>query len=269
MKTIVTHIRPHLDDICAMWLLQRYLSEARDAALDFISTDPRGGEVKDNPDLTYVGVGRGKYDEHKGDVGDCSTSLVFKDLVRLVDFEEDEQKALQKMVDWVLQEDTGHLNTIPWRTFAVPAILDGFFLSHERDSEAQTRFGYELLDALLVMQRNDVKLDAAWETRVEFTSRYGRAAAFSDTIRQMDAYAYVRGVKVVVIVNPDMSFHTIRADADSDVDLSDVFETLKKRDQEADWYFHHSKKMLICGGDHAPYALHSKLTLKDLIAILK
>jgi len=63
-----------------MWLLLRYAPESKGAKLEFIVTNAVGGKVKDDPDYVYIGVGRGKFDEHKGDVGQCATTLVFNDL---------------------------------------------------------------------------------------------------------------------------------------------------------------------------------------------
>ncbi len=269
MKTLITHLRPHLDDICALWLLQRYLPDAREAKLDFIATNEKGGDVIDDPDLTYVGVGRGKYDEHKGDIGQCATSLVWNDIKGRAALDAKETRAVEKIVAWVLLEDTGKLNAEPYRFFSVPAIIEGYFDGHGRDSKAVTEFGFAMLDALLLAQRNEVRIEDDWNGRVEFESRWGRAVAIVGTARQIDAYAYSRGIPLVVIVNPDRTYHTIRADAASPIDLTPAWEKIHAREPQASWYFHHSKKMLICGGDHAPNARLSALTVEDLIGYLK
>ncbi|MEY4744580.1 MAG: hypothetical protein RL272_525, partial [Candidatus Parcubacteria bacterium] len=152
MKTLITHLRPHLDDICAMWLLKRYLPESKEAALDFIATNEKGGDVVADPDLTYIGVGRGKYDEHKGDIGECATTLVWNDIKGRVPRDEKEMRAVGKIVAWVLLEDTGKLNAEPYRFFSVPAIIEGYFDGHGRDSKAVTEFGFAMLDSLLLAQ---------------------------------------------------------------------------------------------------------------------
>lgn len=269
MKTLITHLRPHLDDICAFWLLKRYLPEAKDAGLDFIATNEKGGDVVNDPAITYVGVGRGKYDEHKGDIGDCSTTLVWKDIRDRIAIDPRERRAVEKIVSWVLLEDTGKLNAEPYRFFSVPAMIEGFFDGRGRDSLATTMFGFEILDALIVAQRNEVLIEDDWKDRIEFDSRYGRAVAVVGTARQIDAYGYSHGFPLVVVVNPDRTYHTVRADAASDIDLTPTWEKLRAREPEASWYFHHSKKMLICGGDHAPNARLSSLTVEELIGYLK
>lgn len=269
MKKLVTHIRPHLDDICALWLLKRLLPGMADAEISFVATNERGGDVSDDTEVMYVGVGRGRFDEHKGDIGQCATSLVFAYLKEHGAVPESDARALGKIVDWVLLEDTGKLNSMPHRSFSIPAIIEGHFDRVNRDSAAVTELVFTILDDLLLMQRNEVIVEDAWAKRVEFDSRFGRAAAVSAKARQLDAYAYSHGVPLILIVDPDLTYHTFRADAASDIDLTPVWEKLKEVDAEASWYFHHSKKMLICGGDHAPYAVPSKLTLEGMIELVK
>lgn len=269
MKTLVTHLRPHLDDICALWLLKRYLPEDKDAALDFIATNEKGGDVKNDPDFVYIGIGRGKYDEHKGDIGDCATTLVWKDIRDRITLDDRERRAVGKVVSWVLLEDTGKLNAEPYRFFSVPAMIEGYFDSKGRDSHATTMFGFEILDSLIVAQRNEVLIEEDWKSRIEFDSRYGRAVAVVGNARQIDAYGYSHGFPLVVVMSPEGNYHTARANASSDIDLTPAWEKLKQVDPEASWYFHHSKKMLICGGDHAPLAHTSKLTLEQFMDVLK
>src|SRR3989344_3615266 len=115
MQTLITHIRPHLDDICAFWLLRRYEPAAAQAPMEFIATDARGGAVPEDPGAILVGVGRGEFDEHKGDVDDCATTLVLKNLEKRGLVPVGDLRAIEKIAGWVLLEDTGRLNTIDLR----------------------------------------------------------------------------------------------------------------------------------------------------------
>lgn len=270
MKTLVTHIRPHLDDICALWLLVRHLPEAKDARIEFVPTDVNGGPRRDDAETICVGVGRGKFDEHKGDLGDCATTLVYKEIVRVAPPDARQQAALKKIVDWVFSTDTGKLKGMPYQQFALPAVFDGYFDTHGRDSLAMTMFGFELLDSLLQAQRGEVEVEEAWTGRVEFMTPWGKGVGLISENRQIDGFAYAHGVPVAVIVNAARTYHTIRADANSDADLTAAHEELKRREPEASWYFHHSKKMLICGGTGGTPAPHpSKLALEELIGIIR
>ncbi|HTM67993.1 MAG TPA: hypothetical protein VL426_01720 [Candidatus Binatia bacterium] len=268
MKTLVTHYRPHLDDVCAFWLLKRYLPEAKDADLAFTATGPRGGQEHDGDDVVCVGVGRGKFDEHKGDVNDCATTLVFKHVLSKVALDPREERALRKIVDWVYLEDTGRLSTIDHRDFTLPVLIELYPAGPDSDRKV-TELGFAILDALLVVQRNAVHIEDDWAKRQEVDTRYGKAVAIESAARKVDTFAYAKGFKLVVIVDPDRTYHTVRADAASDIDLTPAWEKVRAKDPQADWYFHHSKKMLICGGDHAPNARHSSLTLADMIEALQ
>lgn len=268
MHTLITHIRPHLDDICALWLFKRYLPDARDAALDFVPIANKPIENAD-PGVVYVGVGRGEFDEHKGDIGQCSTSLVFADLANRVPLDPMERNALEKLVDWVLQEDMGKLATVPYRQCTVPAMLEAFYDTNGKDSRKSTEFGFALLDVIIVSQRNEALRERDWATRTEFESRFGRAAAVASDVRQIDNYAYSQGFPLVVVVNTAGTYQSIRAQAGSEIDLAPIYEKLKAADPGASWYLHHSGQMLICGGDHTKGATPSALTMKQLIAMLK
>lgn len=268
MKTLTTHFRPHLDDICAMWLMKRFLPEAKDAGIDFMATGPGGGKPVDDPELVYVGVGRGRFDEHKGDVGKCATSLVFDYVKEKVAFDPLELRAVAKIVDWVLLEDTGKLNTIEQRDFTVPVLIELYPIGPGSDVKV-SELGFAILDGILVVQRNAVLIEDDWSGRKEFASRYGKAVAIGSGARKIDTYAYANGFDLAVIADPARHYLAVRASADSDIDLTPLHEQLKTADAGAAWYFHHSKKMLICGGDRAPDATPSSLALEQLIELMK
>lgn len=270
MKTLVTHIRPHLDDICAMWILKRFDPALKDARMEFIPTDKNGGARRDDENTVCIGVGRGRFDEHKGDLDDCSTTLVYKEIMRLETPEPVDQAALKKMVDWVFAVDTGRLKGAQWQQFSVPSVFDGYFETHDRDSLMLTEFGFELLDSLFAATRGEVGVSHDWAERFEFETPWGRGAAVVSDRRQVDGYAYERGYAVVAIMSSAGNYHTIRADANSDADLTAAYEEIRRREPEASWYFHHSKKMLICGGTGGTAAERpSRLTLRDLAALIR
>lgn len=208
MKTIITHHRPHLDDICGAWLLKRFLSDFTDAKIDFIATSPTGNPHADTDEVVHIGVGRGQFDEHKGDLEDCATSLVFKFLQQTIELSEDTERALEKIVAWVLLEDTGQLATIEQRDFAVPAILKGEYERTDRDSGAVVILGFQLLDALLVTQLNIVQLERDWTKRIEFESRFGSAVALSSDASSADSFAYRQGFVLLANINNSGRYHS-------------------------------------------------------------
>src|SRR5687768_15877049 len=80
MKTLITHINPHLDDISAIWLFKKFNPEFKDAQIEFINASREEALKNETEDRIYFGTGGGKFDEHKGDLEDCAASLVWKDI---------------------------------------------------------------------------------------------------------------------------------------------------------------------------------------------
>jgi hypothetical protein len=269
MKKLITHYRPHLDDICGIWLLRRFVPEFATAEIDFISTGPTGNPSIDTNDIVHVGVGRGKFDEHKGDLDDCATSLIFKFIRQTINLEKETEQALKKIVAWVLLEDTGLLATVEQRDFTLPIILKGEYDRSGRDSVAVVDLGLRMLDALLPAQLNIVKLENDWLKRVEFESCFGPAVALQSDATNVDAYAYRQGIPLVVSINKTGRYHSIRANAKTDIELTSIFKKLQQLEPDVSWYLHHGKQMIICGGDLSPEARPSALTLRQLMELLK
>jgi len=268
-KAIVSHIRPHLDEVLAAWMLKKYLPELKDAALEFIPTGKDGGQNDLDPDKVYVGVGRGQFDEHKGNENDCAASLVFKHLLELKTAIDDlELRGLAKLVEWVKEGDLGLLHKIPNRAFGAQSIL-AYHRQRPSGSDQDTmEFGFGLCEDLLASQMDVARLEEDWSARTEFTSIYGPAVALVSSVRDVDAYAYLHGFDLVVYISKERDYHNIRAYAGSGIDLTPLHMQLKQVEPDADWYFHHSKKMLICGGSLTAGARTSKLTLEWIIDTL-
>jgi hypothetical protein len=270
MPTIVTHIRPHLDEICAIWLLRRYLPAWRDASVEFVHTDELEPPIIDNDERVHVGVGRGQFDEHKGDLGECAASLVYRHLNESVVLNQNERKALDRLVEWVRQEDNGQLMALPGREFSVPAVLAGHYTGKGSESQELLDFGSQVMDALLIGMRLEVELDVDWENRQELDTPYGKTVALvSDTRGKIDARAYSQGFDVLVRISPSGDYAEIRARAGTDIDLTPVRDALKTADVGADWFFHHSKKLLICGGELTGHARTTSLELPALLQLIQ
>jgi hypothetical protein len=269
MKSLVTHNRPHLDDICGIWLLKRFFPDAKDAVIEFTSSGPEGEKHADTDDRALIGVGRGKFDEHKGDVGQCATTLVYAWLKERVAFDDVTRSALDAIVAWVLLEDTGMLMTIEHRQFTLAPVMRWEYERAGQDSHASVEFGMHILDVLLLIQKNEALLKRDWESRKEFDSPYGKAVVMVTDAMDNNPFAYAKGFTIVATVNPAGTYHNIKAPATADVDLTPVYEKLQKVDPKAEWFFHHSKRMLICGGPLAPESATSALDADGLVDVIK
>ena len=269
MRTLVTHINPHLDDIAAIWLFKRFHPEFENAKIEFISAEKGAGGLKESKDLIYFGVGKGRFDEHKGDIGDCATSLVWKEIKKegLVQFTSFEQAAYEDLVRWNLLIDTARMPRFEFSAFGV----DSFIRSHKNSSEdslATLKLGEQILVRILpVLIRRQMAL-VDWKKRVAFKTKWGKGVGLeSDSFFQ--DLAYGNGFVVVINKAPKRGFSGITALATSDTDLTPVFLKLKDLEPKAGWFLHHAKKMVLCGAPSAPDAVKSKLTLKELIEVVK
>lgn len=264
--TFVTHHRPHIDDICGVWQFLRFLPEGRGAEVRFVSSKKPDSGL---PEEIWIGVGRGRFDEHKGDLGESAATLVFKYLrAEQADLAKVDLDALTRLVTWIRDEDTGLHDDEYDREFGIMSMLRSHYDRHGRDSSELLRFGLEILDNVYESLKNSARLALDWEKRIDFESPWGRAVGLVTGSYGADDFAYQKGFMLVVIEDTVRGFRGFRAAAKSNVDLSSAYETLRRVDPKADWYLHHSRKLLLCGSDVAPDSRKSNLSLKDLIRVL-
>jgi hypothetical protein len=268
MPLLLTHVRPHVDDVCGLWLLERFDPAFAGATRAFVPSSEAAEWLAAHPDAVAVGTGRGRYDEHKGDLGETAATLVYKD-VRAKVADDLTRRALDRLIEWVRKLDTGLFVADPQGDFSLAAALRGSYEVGGQDSEAVIALGYRALDGLLVVQRQMVQLEDDWSGHIEFDSPYGRAAAFVSSAEGAESYAYRRGFDLAVTVNREGTYSNVRAAATTAADLSPVAEALKSADPGAEWFVHHSKKMLICGGYLAPHARTSALSLAQLVDVVR
>lgn len=269
-KTLVTHINPHLDDIAAIWLIKKFFPEFKEAKIKFISAEKGQSGVTDSNNTLHIGVGRGKYDEHKGDIGESAMSLVWLDIKKrtLVPKQEFEIKAYDEMVKWNTLIDTAQLPPWEYDDFDI----DNFIRSFKNDAEDSLKtvnLGEEILDRIyptLVKKFQGLK---DWEKRIEFKSRWGKAVALESATFSR-SYANKAGFAVTIVShNKSGRFIGITAPGTSDADLTPIYLKLTSIEPEAGWFLHHAKKMILCGAASAPDVVRSKLTLKEVIEIVK
>ena len=69
-KILITHARPHFDDVLAMWFAPKVSSDFTKAEIAF--TDENRQLFRR---ATAIGISRGQFDEHKGDEGSVPPHL--------------------------------------------------------------------------------------------------------------------------------------------------------------------------------------------------
>lgn len=263
-KTLITHINPHLDDITAVWLFMRFVPDFQKAEIKFIAQNEPTPE--NSSDVICLGVGKEEFDEHRGILEESTTSLVWQWIKKnnFAPKDELERAALDELSEHIRQEDTRHF---VFRTFDLPSIISGLNVLH-RNSLKTSEAIFPMLDGLLVSLKNYINLKKDWKNKIEFETNWGKGVALI-TKSSPNSFAYNQGFVIIVAIHPNTNWHSIKADANSSVDFTSLYEKLKKIDPEAYWYFHQSKKMLINGSDVAPNIKTSKLTIKEMIDLLK
>lgn len=269
MKTLVTHINPHLDDIAAIWLIKKFFPDFKKAKVKFVSAEKAYSGVKDDEDTLYIGIGRGKYDEHKGDIGESAMSLVWKDLKNkgLAPENEIEVKAIEAIVRWNTLIDTAKIPSWEYDDFDI----DNFIRSYKndpKDSLKTVELGEEILDRVfpvLVKKQSGLK---DWPKRIEFKSKWGKSVGI-ESASFGRSHAYKLGFQVVVVLSPKDHYIGITAPGLSDNDLTPIYLKLKEAEPGTGWFLHHAKKMVLCGSASAPEVKRSKLSLNQVIDIVR
>ncbi len=155
-RKIVTHVRPHFDEVVAIWLLYVFgqekfpgISQAEIEYWGFGKTpDGRSAEEYEREGVLLIGVGGGRFDEHptatkERTAGECAATLVAKALgVR-------ERPELQQILNEVLSNDLNGGGSL----FGVPAIIQIFHHQYQENHEKAMDWAMMAVDAKYCEQR--------------------------------------------------------------------------------------------------------------------
>lgn len=266
MKTLVTHINPHLDDIFAIWLYRKYAPGFTGALVEFISASREAASGVE--DKIFIGTGGGDFDEHKEGLETCAGSLVFEYLKDQDFLSKDdlEVKALEEMVKWNRLIDMGKMKVKAWEEFEVASFLRPLDGSLESSQKA-VELGKEILERILSVLHRKQQSIKDWKSRVEFTSSFGKSfGVVSETINR--EFCRQKGGDLFVMYDPkheSCQFFT----PSFEIDLEPIYQKVKELDPEASWFLHQSHHMVICGSGSAPDFKKTKLTFDQLVEVAK
>lgn len=279
MKTIVTHINPHLDEICAAYLLQHFHPDFKGGvAYKFV---PAGLQIgKPASSTVYLGVGQKFsppvfFDEHGGIEKECAASLVwnwFKKEGYAPQQDPALNSAIERLVEFVLKDDTGQfLGKRGLFDFSIATVFSFLpYLDSGSQEPKRIKIGFQIIEALLKALKTSELVRQDWHHRKEFMTPWGKGVGLETcNIKSAINYSYSKGFIVLAVVHPAKNYRQIRAQAKSSADLTPVFDWLKKNEPGAYWFLHHSKKLLLSGDDVQNNNItHSNLTLGELINLL-
>jgi len=267
MKTLVTHINPHLDDISAIWLFKKFHPDFKDAQSEFIGASRDAAKTEENEDKIFLGTGGGKFDEHKGDLEDCAASLVWKDVkaTGLAPTDDIELKALDELVEWNRLIDLGKGSNAEFGAYSVQA----FIRSKESTQESSLKsleLGEEILNRILELLKNKAHSEKDWESKVEFETKFGKS--FAVTSSSIDrTFCREKGGDMFLMYDPkykSAQFFT----PSFEIDLEPIYKKVVELEPNSGWFLHQSHHMVICGSSSAPDQ-HTELSFAELIEAAK
>ncbi len=273
MKTIIVHIGPDLDAITAIWLVKTFFPGWIEASIGFV---PAGKTLKDLPpddngEILHLDTGFGKFDHHQTDADICASTLVYEEIKKI----NGRDSSLERIVSLV--NDIDHFKevyypnpTADFWEFSLVGQIDGWRLLYSEDPQKIVALGMESLDAIYKMFQN--KIWAEKEIREigkEFDTKWGKALGIETVNDEVVHLAQKMGYRLVIRKDPNKGYMRLKSRPETDIDLTEVYELLKKQEPESTWFLHASKHMVLNGSSKNPDMKPTKKTLDQLIAVLK
>lgn len=267
MKTLVTHINPHLDDIAGIWLLKKFHPDFKDAKIEYISASRDA--AKEAAGKTFVGTGGGEFDEHKEGMHDtCSATLVYEYLKKknYIPKEEILRGALDRLTEWNRLIDTGRAPDSQFDEFSVQAFIrckDGTC----ENSVISLDLGIQILDRILNVLKRKQQAILDWDSKIEFETKFGKSSAIiSETVDR----EFCREQKGDLFLMYHPKYKSVQFFTPSfDIDLMPIYDKVRSLDPEATWFLHQSHHMVLCGSSSAPDSKPTKLSFEELIKAAK
>lgn len=297
MKRIITHKSPDLDAIGSAWLILRFLPTWEDAKVEFVpageklegSYEQEGEvvEVVGGVETIHTDTGLGKLDHHQiQDNNVCAASLTMDYVLANKDCSlhrhDTKREAVKRIVDLIVEDDHFQEFYYPEAEhdrydFSLRGVLSGYKLMYQNQDEKITERVLEELDSILhafeakIWAENEIK-----EKGIEFESKFGKSLGVETINDAVLKLAQLQGYSLVVRKDPENDVIRIKArpnkrgetETDS-IDLTSVYEKIKEIDPDSSWFLHVSKKMLLNGSTKNPDMKGSKLTLEEVIDIIK
>lgn len=283
MKIVVTHASPDMDAITSVWLIKKFLPNWNDALVKFV---PAGDRINGNKNTTdaiekigedeviHVDTGMGPLDHHQTASDKvCGASLTF-DFVKK-NIADSKLEAVERMVRVIV--DVDHFKEVfrkdpmaDYHEFDLAGILDGLKLQFPGQDDYYVEFVSKCLDAVLHEFENRIWAEKEIkENGIKFETREGKGMGFETINDSVVKLTQKMGYAIVARKDPRKGYVRIKVRPDSKIDLTLVFEKLKKIDPDATWYLHISKKMLLNGSVKNPKMRPTKLGIEEIIRVLE
>lgn len=290
-KLLVTHHAPDLDAIGSVWLFKRFdainYASAKIAFVDPGDTislqDCEKNYNCQLHEVTHVDTGLGEFDHHQVERAkpDISASSLVYDYICQHYPDKKDDLALKAIVKHITKID--HFAEIYWPEadedrfmFSLHSLIHGHEFVNLRDDESQLNFGLNGLDfAYAALTQRYKAKEAIREKGLEFTTSIGKCLAIESGNDDTIKLAQIQGYQLVIRKDPEQGFIRIKARPDtknadgSDFNLKKLEEAIVKIDQSATWFYHAGGKMLLNGSSGWHQKKASKLSLKQIVELIK
>lgn len=279
MKKIFTHINPDTDAIAGVWLVKKFLPGWQEAEIGFVeatSSIKENSTVDANPDVLYVDVGRGKLDHHQTGEYLSATRLCWEEILKQTDgqgLKPLELQAIEQLVE--IETEIDNARFLSWPEvkegryfFYLHEIVDGLRGIAETDDQI-LEFGFRAFEAIFLDLKGKIKADEELGSGTIFETPWGKAIALETGNKQVLFRGEALGYVLVLKRDPENGCARIYSRADSKVDLTKAYNKFKEMDPESDWFLHATKRLLINQSTINPNMRPTKLTLKQIIEVLK
>lgn len=300
MKRIVVHASPDWDAITSVWLLKRYLPGWNEAIVSYVpagtayqKTNPK--VLKDpieklgDEEIIHADTGLGPLDHHQtSEQNVCAASRTWDYVKQQIGSHQQQpmsermefkEEAIGRMVKVVVGID--HFKEVFWdnatadyHEFSLIGLLEGLKLQKPGQDDLYTAFGMECLDASLHNFENRIWAEKEIkENGHNFETKWGKGIGFETINDDVIKLSQKMGYSIVLRKDPRKGYVRIKArpveKGKKNIDLTLVYEQLSKMDPDATWFLHVSKKMLLNGTTKNPTMKPTKLSLEEIIKVLK
>lgn len=282
VKTIVTHFAPDVDAVASVWLLKRFLPGWEDAEVAFVGAGKilNDNPVDSDPDIMHVDTGLGMLDHHQTDEDTCAAKRTMEYIRETQNLKKKiksnfPDEAMVRMIDVV--NDIDHFREVyfpnasaDYYDLGLVSELDGLKLIYPDDHHKLIDFGLLALDGIYKNFQNKVWAEEEIKKEgIEFKTKWGTAIGMETINDEVIRIAQRRGYIIAVRKDPKKNYVRIKAQPNSKADFTKHYRMFMKKDPEATWFLHASKKMLLNGSMKNPETKPTTLSLREIIDILK
>lgn len=231
--------------------------------------------VDSDENTIHVDTGLGKFDHHDVDEDTCAAEKVLCSIPGINRSNSINNEALERLIDVVNEID--HFREVyfpnPAADFydlGLVAQLDGWKLLFSNNPQKIVDLSLNCLDGIYKQFQNKVWAEKLLkEEGIEFKTKWGKGIGIETNNDEVIHTGQKKGYVVVVRKDPKKGYVRIKSLPDQKMDLTDLWKKLKSADAEATWFLHINKHMILNGSTKNPKMKPTKLSLREIIEILK